>query len=358
VILRKKHLREIDRIRIPEDRNLSEGLRLNRNERVENWGGALLVEIFSGQPDWFLSTYPDSSLLYEKLCKRIGVDESQILITSGIDGAIKTLFEIVTKPGDQVGVPGPTYAMYYVYSKIFGTELCEIPYKPDTLKLDRIFLQKFIATKPAILFLPNPNQPIEDTLTHGEIADLAYSTRKNNTLLVVDEAYFLFGAETAIDLIDEFDNLVVMRTFSKGFGVPAIRLGYMVSNEENMRTLAKTRFAHESNSLINAVGEYLLDNYSLVEKYVAKVIEGREYVKQELESLGIRCNGETGNYLLIDLTSTDRCRQIVSLLEEKLIYVKGNFKEPWGRYMLITVGPKHLMELFVGTMKEVVANGA
>lgn len=351
-IQRKPFLRDIQRIRIAENRNLQVGLRLNRNERVDAWPKDFLAKIFADKPAYFLSVYPDSSGLYKKLSKHICVDESKILLTSGMDGGIKTLFEIMTEPGDCIGVTGPTYAMYYVYSNLYQTNLTEIGYSPKTLKLNWDELNDFIESKPNMLFIPNPNQPIEDALSVDKLADIAKMCRHNNTLLVIDEAYYMFGCDTAIELIYEYENLVILRTFSKGFGVPSIRLGYMVSSEENMEVLTKTRFAHESNSLKNAVGEYLLDHYDVVEGYVKKVIDGRTYVKEELTKLGIKSNGEVGNYLLIDLISPEKCQQIVSFLEEKLIYVKGNYSEPWSKYILITIGPVEIMARFIKTMKE------
>jgi len=349
-ITKKSHLRNIKRIRIPEDRDLENSLRLNRNEKVENWGSEIVKEIFNNKPDWFLSTYPDSSNLYKKLSKHIDVEESKIMLTSGMDSGIKTLYEIMTDPGDHIGVPGPTYAMYYVYSNLFQTNLTEIQYSPLTLKLNWEQLNNFIDSKPVMLFIPNPNQPVEDTLSIDQIAEIAERTKKNKTLFVVDEAYYMFGCESAMTLIDEFENLVVLRTFSKGFGVPSIRLGFMVSNKENMEVLSKTRFAHESNSLRNAVAEYLLDNYNIVDSYVQKVIKGRAYVKEELTNLGIKCNGESANYLLVDLVNTKKRDKTVAFLEENLVYVKGNFSSPWDKYMLITVGPVKLMERFIYLM--------
>jgi len=351
-IKKNAHLRNIKRIRIPENRDLENGLRLNRNEKVENWGSEIIRDIFKNQPDWFLSTYPDSSSLYEKLSKHINVDESKIMLTSGMDSGIKTLFEIMTDPGDHIGVVGPTYAMYYVYSQLFQAKLTEIQYSPETLKLDWKQLNDFIDTKPVMLFLPNPNQPVEDALTKNQIAEIAERTRKNGTLFVVDEAYYMFGCESAMDLIDEFENLVVLRTFSKGFGVPSIRLGFMVSSEDNMEVLSKTRFAHESNSFRNAVAEYLLDNYEIVDDYVQKVIEGRTYVKEELAKLGIKSNGESANYLLVDLVNPEKRNKTAAFLEENLIYVKGNLGSPWDKYMLITIGPKELMKRFIDLMLE------
>ena len=245
LIEKNLNLKNLSRIRISENRNLVDGLRLNRNERVDVWPDHLLENIFNSKPSWFLSIYPDLTTIYQKISDHINIDVSKILITSGIDGAIKTIWEVATEPGEMVCVPGPTYAMYYVYSKIYQTNLVEIQYEHDTRTLNWSHLNELIEQKPAILFIPNPNQPIEDTLNIKQIIEIAEKTEKNQTLLVLDEAYYLFGADTAMQLIDQYDNLVIMRTFSKGFGVPAIRLGYMVTNQKNMDIFSKTRFVHQ-----------------------------------------------------------------------------------------------------------------
>jgi histidinol-phosphate aminotransferase len=354
---RKKmsHLKEIQRVRIPEDRDLNNGLRLNRNEKVDIWPEGFLKNIFSQKPDNFLSIYPDFSNLYQKISEHIDVDESKILVTSGIDGAMKTLWEIVTQPGDRIGVPGPTYAMYYVYNRIFKTELSEIPYLKSR-KLDFKKLNDFLDLKPSIFFLPNPNQPIEDTLLIEKINDLTKKAKLNNTLFVVDEAYYYFGADSAMPLVDEHDNLIVMRTFSKGFGAPSIRLGYMVSCEENMEFFSKTRFAHETSALSATVAEYLLDNFHFVEEYNNKIIQARIEIKLRLEELGINSYGEKGNYLLIDFKRPDKCLKIVNKLKEDLIYVKSNYPEPWGSCILITLGPIELMERFLSVISKNINN--
>src|SRR6185295_470180 len=108
-----------------------------------------------------------------------------------------------------------------------------------------------------------------------------------------------FGAVSAMELVRKYENVVIARTFSKGFGVPSMRLGYLIANADNMNVLAKTRFAHESNSLSNAVAEYLLDNYEMVQTYNRRVIDARERLKPILSEQGIRAIGKTGNFLLL-----------------------------------------------------------
>ncbi len=344
------YLRDISRIRVAEGRNLENGLRLDRNEKVDAWGKEFLKKIFNDKPDYFLSVYPESTNLYKKIASFDSIDESKILITAGIDGGIKTIFEIATDPGDLVGVVSPTYAMYNVYSNLFQTELFEIKYNEDFSFNDKLF-EKFLNSNPSIFFLPNPNQPIESCFGITKLRELAKKLLEKNCLFVIDEAYHLFGSETAVELINEFENVIVARTFSKGFGVPSIRLGYLLASEDNMSVLSKTRFAHESNALSNSVAEYLLDNYQIVREYNDKVIHSRETLKIKLKDLGIKANGNKGNYLLLDLGTKESALKLAEYLKEEIIYVKGPWKKPWEHCLTITIGPIETMQKFIDSVE-------
>lgn len=351
-IQRKPFLRDVKRVRVAEGRNLDKGLRLDRNEKVDVWPSDFLSRLFQAKPNYFLSVYPESGSFYKKLAQHLKVNEDQLMLTSGIDGGLKTLFEVMTAPGDVVGVFSPTYAMYKVYANLFQVQLTEIGYRSD-LTLDHSQLDHFLKRKPVMLFVPNPNQPIEHNLSLSELESLAKRTKEQNCLLVIDEAYYMFGCETGLSLLKAHDNVVVVRTFSKGFGVPSIRLGFMVSNESNMDVLAKTRFAHESNALSLAVGEYLLDHYDVVESYIGKVIEGRNYAKTELGKLGLKVHGTAGNFLLIDMHSPEAAKKGVDALRAQHIYVKGPWHAPWDKYITITVGPVELMARFIQAMQQI-----
>ena len=143
-----KKLTKIKRLRIPENRDLINGLRLNRNERVQDWESNIYIKIFSKLKKYQLGSYPDNSRIYRKISEFFDIDEETLLVTSGIDGAIKTIWEILTKPGTLIGLIGPSYAMYEVYSNIYDTNLEIIQYDPKSLKLDRKKLFEFLKKKP------------------------------------------------------------------------------------------------------------------------------------------------------------------------------------------------------------------
>jgi len=356
-IQRKNFMRNLERLRVSEGRDLINGLRLDRNEKVDIWPQGMLAKIFKDKADCFLSVYPESSGVYERLAKFHNVKEDEIILCSGIDGGLKTLYEIMTEPGDLIGVAAPTYAMYQVYAKIFQLQLEEILYTKD-LQFGFEQFDDFLEKRPTMFFLPNPNQPIESCFDLAQLEDFAQKTLDKNCLFIIDEAYHMFGSESGIDLLSKYENVVVARTFSKGFGVPSIRLGYLISNASNIEMLTTTRMAHESNSLSNAVAEYLLDNYEMVEDYNLNVVKARNEIKEILASLGINSHGENGNYLLLDLGSEGRSKQYVKFMTDQKIYIKGPWKGDYAQYVTITIGPIQLMERFIIATREFLSKEA
>jgi histidinol-phosphate aminotransferase len=340
------HLTKINRLRVSEGRDLKYGLRLDRNEKVDNWESGLIDKALKSKPECFNSTYPEITTLYKKLSDHLSVDESQILITSGIDGSIKNLLEVACNAGDNIAVFSPTYAMYQVYSDIYQLNLLPINYTKD-YKINESDLNSFLENNPRILFIPNPNQPIESCLSSDEVAILAKKCKEKKCIIVLDEAYHLFGSQSSIPLLKKFDNIIVMRTFSKGFGVPSIRVGLTIANKNIMEIISKPRLAHELSSISIAIAEYLIDNFEIVQKNCTEVVDSRNFISNELKKLGLEVHGSNGNYLLITFHSNSQASKIVEYLRENKIYVKGPWKDPWSKSITISIGPKKIMQKFL-----------
>ena len=122
---------------------------------------------------------------------------------------------------------------------------------------------------PVTHYKPNPNIPISGTLSLKALRMIASHCLKTNTFLVIDEVYYPFGGPTATSLIDDFDNLFVIQSFSKAFGLASIRLGYLLGNTSNIDYVSKTRTGYESNSISIAIASFFIDNYYLVENYIS-----------------------------------------------------------------------------------------
>ena len=211
----------IKRIYRPETRDLQKGLRCDKNERVELWNKDFFYDLLSEIKPIDLATYPDLTSLYFDIAKFEEINSDQILISSGLDGCIKSIFECFSQKGMKIGLPGPTYGMYYVYSECFQTEIVNIEYSLKEFKINFDSLIKTIDNV-NLLFIPNPNAPTEDNLNIKQLELIIKKCYEKDVLIVIDEVYHGFGIETAKKLIKNYPNLLVMRSFSKEFGMPGL----------------------------------------------------------------------------------------------------------------------------------------
>ena len=350
-IYNKKKINLISRIRIAENRDLKKGIRLNRNERVENFDKAIISKIFKNSKDYDLGKYPDQSKIYNTLSKFLRFKKENLLITSGIDGSIKSIFEIFCDKNEKIGVLSPTYAMYEVYSNLFKTKIVKVGYK--NFKVDKQRLYQIIRNKNVkILFLPNPNQPIEDNFSFQEIKKICKECKKNKILLVIDEAYHMFGSQSASKLSLKYENIITLRTFSKSFGLPSIRLGYVIANKKIIQILNSYRLSYESNFLSDTVAEYFIKNFSIIKKYNSQVIKGREFLKNQLRKLNIQVIGKNANFLLINLKENKILTKVLRSLKMSKIYVKSNYKGDLSNCILVTCGNVNTMKKLFKIIKQ------
>lgn len=340
----KPHLVKIERKRTSVGRDLEYGLRLDRNERVTNFPKKIIKDMLNQVPDYIFNTYPDVDSLYAKLAGWLGVKAEEVYITNAITEGIRIVFETVVSPNDKVIVLSPTFPMYEIYAKIYQADYSPLYFKSD-LSLDLDSLLNSIDNKTCLVCLPNPNLPIENFFSLKQIRRIADKCKECDSILAIDEAYAFFGAETALPLIREFDNIIVFQTFSKAFGLAGIRLGYMVSIKNNIDYLMRTRSLVESNGISMAIGEYMLEHAEIMKKYTEEVKEGAEYVKEQLKKLGYRFHGGSyTNGMLIFLESKDATEDLLRYLKKEKIYLRGSFEPPIDNCIRLTLGPKPIME--------------
>ena len=345
-IFKKKNINIIERIRIPENRDLAKGIRLNRNERVENFEKNILLKIFKDSKNYDLAKYPDQTKIYYTLSNFLKFKKENILITSGIDGAIKSIFEIFSNHGDTIAVLSPTYAMYKIYSELFKTKIISVGYK--NFKLEKNLLYEIINTgKIKILFIPNPNQPIEDNISFKEMGKISKLCKKKKILLVVDEAYHMFGSETSAKLCLKNEHVIVLRTLSKAFGLPSIRFGYILAHCNMVKILNSYRLSYESNYLTDKVVGYFIKNFNKIKKYNEKIIKGRNYFKKNLQNLGVNVIGGKANFLLVDFKKKEILNKVLIKFKKYKIYVKSNYPGNLENCILVTCGSiKTMKKLF------------
>lgn len=347
----KEHIKALKRYQTSLGRDLEHGCRLDRNEKVSNFPDDVMAEIFQQFRNYSLSASPESAVLYERIADNLKIDKEKIYITCGITDGIKILYETLTEQGDNVIVLDPTYPMYMVHAKLQQLDYRKFSYSSDH-RPDLTTLYQNMDERTKIVVVPNPNLPIESVFTVNEVRDIAQRCKERGIILAIDEAYHYFGAPTVLSLIDEFDNLVVFRTFSKAYGLAGIRLGFMISQTENITYFTNTRSLVESNTLSMTVAQYFLDHSELRDAHVKEVKEGSAYLQKELTSLGLRwCGGNVSNGILVFLESKEQASAIVQYMREKKIYIRGSFEEPYQTCIRISLGSKEILKQFVNALK-------
>jgi histidinol-phosphate aminotransferase len=350
---KKTYLSDLKRIRAGSSiRDISSGILLDRNERTIPFSGEITKLLHEKLANINLGLYPEMPPFYEKLSNWLNVKNDEIYITEGVSGAIKSLVETLTIPGlSNVVFPYPTFALYKVYCEMFNVKPILINYHSD-YKLNYEELIRSINEDTAIVFLPNPNVPIHGTIELDKIKSLAELCMEKNVLLALDEVYYPFSTITGIKLIYDFSNVLVMRSFSKAFGLAGIRLGYMIGNNDIIDYVSKTRTGYESNSISIEIASFFIDNYTVILDYVQEVKEGLDFLKSELDTLNIENNGGyTGNNIFINLKDEALVNNIVKSLSKKNIYVRGDWPYPYNCGISVTGGPKLLMRNFFNEFK-------
>jgi len=344
---KKQYLLDLKRKRAGTYRKTNSGVFLDRNERSVVFDKKIIKLLYKDLGKIHLGLYPEMDPFYDKVSQWLGLGKNEIFITEGVSGAIKALIETLTLPSmNNIVFPYPTFALYPVYCQMFDVKPRFISYKHN-YELDFEQLTTAINEETSIVFLPNPNMPIEGTIEIKKIKILAEQCLKNNVMLVLDEVYYPFSGITGIELIKEYNNVFIMRSFSKAFGLAGIRLGYLIGNSENIDYISKTRTGYESNSVSMGIASFFIDRYDIVLEYVQEVKDGLNFLKHKLNVLDIEYNGgDSGNFIYLNLKDVLLAKNIVKSLSKKNIYVRGNWPDPFNGGISVTGAPINIMEIF------------
>ena len=308
-------------------RNLDR-LWLDKNENLDPTLMALLRDVLLEMPPLALATYPEAGEIYRKLARWIGVGPEYLLFTPGSDGAIRLVFEAFVEHGDAVIHTMPTFAMYPVYSKIFGAKAYTIEYerRDDGPYLDpgAIFdvLHKH---KPKLLCLPNPDSPTGTILAPDVLLQILNACEAVGTVFLLDEAYHPFYEWSATSWTETSRNLIVARTFSKAWGVAGLRIGYAVAHPETIALLHKMRPMYEVSTLAVEFMSRMLDKSSDMMQSVARINEGKIFFVEEMRSLGFKVLPTSGNFLHVAFG--EQSQAIHAALSNKVLY-RVSFDHP------------------------------
>ncbi len=282
-----------------------------------------------------LSVYPDYSRVKETLSTFFGVAPEELLLTNGTDEAIQVLVNTYVDDGDEVVTLRPSYAMYRFYAEVAGASIVEVPYVPPAVEFP---LEQFLAAitpRTRAVLIANPNNPTGTAIGLAQIERIL--RHATHAVVLIDEAYFEFCGVTALRLLNQYPNLFVSRTFSKVYGMAAMRMGCLFSHRANVQYLHKAQSPYSVNMLAAMAAEAAVQDSEYIGNYVTEALASRELLRAGLDRLGITQARSSANFILGYFG--DRALEVRDALREKAILVRDrSYEIPGG--VRITVGTR------------------
>ncbi|GAV23934.1 histidinol-phosphate transaminase [Carboxydothermus pertinax] len=308
-------------------------IKLDANENPYPFPGSLLDEIFTkiGSKDFPLYPDPLSSRLRKKLAEKLGVLPENIVLGNGSDELILCLYLAFGGQGRTALGFSPSFVMFWHHAFVTQTEFREVPYRDDFSFDLKKALKTIEEQKPHLVFLANPNNPT------GSLVDLKTIEKllAFDHLLIVDEAYVEFSGVSAVELLKEYPNLVILRTFSKARALAGLRLGYLIANKEVIKEIIKVKNPYNVNIFSQIAGEVVLDNEEVFKEEIKEIIAEREKLFQQLIALGVRPVKSHANFILVEFG--ERAKTIHQELINQGILVRY-LGGVLANYLRITVG--------------------
>ena len=323
-------------------------LRLDFNENTVGCSPAVIDFLREKLSASDLAIYPEYVEAKRELAGFFAVPESQMLFTNGTDEAIQVLVNTYVDDDDDVIVLSPSYAMYRFYSEVAGARIREIPYRREDLSFPLDELLRAIHPGTKAILIANPNNPTGSGIDLHGIESIL--DRVPGAAVLIDEAYFEFCGVTALPLIGARTNLFVSRTFSKVFGMAAMRFGCLFSQPENVAYMHKAQSPYSVNTLATLAARAAIRDTEYVRAYVSEVLAARTLAYDGLHRLGIRTYASQANFILFEaggraIAIRDELRNRGVLIRDRSYEIPGCVR--------VTIGTREQIYRFLSELESI-----
>ncbi len=310
-------------------------LKLDSNE-ADNRPSPLVYErikefLASGHLNW----YPDleAARLRDKIAEYVSRPPAQIRAFNGSDSALVSLCRTFLDKGDHVVISSPTYDNFRAFAESLGART-ESVFGAGLFESNSSELVRAVRPETKIVYLCNPDNPTGRLYEEKTVQRLLGAL--TNGILIVDEAYFEFCGITMAGLLDGHPHLVITRTFSKAFGLAALRCGYVMADERCLAPLDRIRNGKEVNALAQVAAGAALEDPGHMDRFVAEVKAAKALLVDRLRSMGYEAVATPANFILL---KSRRPRAFTRELRKRDVYVRDRSETPQlGEYVRITVG--------------------
>lgn len=323
-------------------------LRLDFNENTLGASEKVLEKLRSLLSVDLLTVYPEYSTVIPTLAQFFKVAEDEMVLTNGTDEAIQVLVNAFVGEGDDVIVLTPSYAMYRFYSEVVGAKVRTLPYRKDTLKFPLEELLAAIRPDTKAIFISNPNNPTGAAVKREGLEMIL--DRAPQACVLVDEAYYEFCGITMLPFLNEYPNLFVSRTFSKVYGMAALRVGCLFSNADNMEAIHKSHSPYSVNQLAAIAAKAAVGDQAFIRGFVTEILAAREVLTAGLEKLHVPYFPSQANFVLMRVGP--RSKELCARLKDAQILVRDRSYEIDG-CVRVTVGSREQTRRFLAEFEPI-----
>lgn len=312
-------------------------LKLDSNESTIK-PSPLVTQAIKDFLDWgYLNHYPDlnATQLRKKLSAYTKRSPEEIQVFSGSDAALDYIARTFVEKQDKVIIVSPTYDNFRLFVEILGARV-EFIYPKIPFMADPEGLLSHIDTETKMIYLCNPNNPTGVLYSQKDVRRILEALGRNP--LIVDEAYYEYAGLTMSDLLDEYENLIITRSFSKAFGLASLRCGYILSNRMVIEYIDGIRNGKDVNTLAQIGASAALDDLDYTENYVKVVQASKVWLARQLQNRGFEVILTPANYILVKVDSP---RDLIASMLDQKIYIRDRSDIPQMENIVrITVGNK------------------
>jgi histidinol-phosphate aminotransferase len=294
---------------------------------------------------------PRGSLAIKAISSFLGFSESEVSVANGADEIMDLLMKVFVRKGSKVMVVEPSFPMYTFFAQLYGGSAVPVLLRPDfSLDVDAILKKADKDTR--LLFVCSPNNPTGNQFREADIKRLLQEFKG---VVVVDEAYVDFAQGSVINWVRKYDNLAVLRSFSKAFGLAGLRLGYLVSNESIVEYVQRVVGPFNVNSVTQQTIALALEKWSYFEQQIKLVVNEREWLMKNMRQLdGVNPYPSDANFILFKVAKDDLTSAIVvERMENRNVLVKDRGHLPLLENCIrVTVGTRSMNQAFLSALKE------
>ncbi|AEE17061.1 pyridoxal phosphate-dependent aminotransferase [Treponema brennaborense] len=340
-----------DFIRTNQPENRGGYIRLDQNENPDGLPKWLFKKAIKRITPSYLSLYPEEIEFTAKYAHLLGLKYENITLTDGSVVAMGYVVKVFGESRKKLLCVTPTFGMYKVYADMQQMETEFVHYKDDyTFNIDELI--KRIDERTSLISLVNPNMPIGNVYLQEDIIRVIEKAKEVNAMVIIDEAYHYFYEKSSINLIDRYDNLIILRTFSKFLSIPGLRMGAVISNQKNIQYVKNYKPHYTVNNVALTFGETIVDNFDrLYGDLQKKFKDGKKALLKALDEAAYSYIPTEGCFICIR-PKHKTAEYITEELKKQNILIFCGKGDSAG-FLRVTIWDRKYMKLFISTLLEI-----